>query len=217
MVYCLHQNEGGLTWREFLARHAEVFLCADMFRKKVWTFRGLTSTFIFFVIHLRTRKVILATATFSPIGKRLKQQIRHVIWACAEQGIKPRYLLRDNDMLYPEDIDRILKSSGVDTVKTPFAAPNANANAEKFVQSCKSECLNHLLIFGLNRLQHVIYSYTDFFNEHRPHQGIDNKISAKYDAMFGRQESSLPFNSNTMSVIRRDFLGGLLKSYHKAA
>ena len=36
-------ERNGLTWREFLARHADVFLCADMFRKEVWTFRGLTT------------------------------------------------------------------------------------------------------------------------------------------------------------------------------
>ena len=47
-------ERNGLTWREFLSRHAEVFLCADMFRKEVWAFRGLTTAFVFFVIHLQT-------------------------------------------------------------------------------------------------------------------------------------------------------------------
>ena len=61
----------GLTWREFLSRHAAVFLCADMFRKEVWTFRGLTTAFVFFVIHLQTRKVILSRATFSPTNQWL--------------------------------------------------------------------------------------------------------------------------------------------------
>ncbi len=59
-------ERAGPSWREFLARHAPVFLCADMFQKEVWTFSGLTTAFVFFVIHLQTRKVILARATFSP-------------------------------------------------------------------------------------------------------------------------------------------------------
>ena len=46
-------ERNGLTWREFLARHADVFLCADMFQKEVWTFRGLATSFVFFVIHLQ--------------------------------------------------------------------------------------------------------------------------------------------------------------------
>ncbi|MCF7954359.1 MAG: transposase [Phycisphaerae bacterium] len=71
--------------------------------------------------------------------------------------------------MYPDEVDAILKASGVDTVKTPFQAPNANAHSERYVLSCKNECLNHLLIFGLNRLQHVVDFYTSYFNEHRPH------------------------------------------------
>ncbi len=59
-------------------------------------------------------------------------------------------------MLYPAEMDSILRTSGVDTVKIPFGAPNANARAERYMLNCKKECLNHLLIFGLNRLQHVV-------------------------------------------------------------
>ena len=207
----------GLSWREFLARNAEIFLCADMFQKEVWTFRGLTTAFVFFVIHLQTRKVILARATFSPTHQWLKQQIRHVLWECEDQGIEPRFFLRDNDILYPRDMDAILKSSGVDTVKTPFQAPNANSHSERYVLTCKRECLNHLLIFGLNRLQHVIDCYTAFFNEHRPHQGIGNRIPAEYNMNDKRQGGSMPLNRATRNIARKDFLGGLLKSYYRKA
>ncbi len=31
----------GLTWREFLSRHADVFVCADLFTKEIWTLKGL--------------------------------------------------------------------------------------------------------------------------------------------------------------------------------
>lgn len=141
----------------------------------------MTWAYVFFVIHLQTLKVLLARATFSPTHQWLKQQTRHVMWECEDQGIEPRLFLRDNDQLYPEDMDTILKFSGVDTIKTPFQAPNANSHAERYVLSCKRDCLNHLLIFGLNRLQYVVDYYTSYFNEHRPHQGIGNKIPAKYN------------------------------------
>ncbi|MEN6386190.1 MAG: integrase core domain-containing protein, partial [Phycisphaerales bacterium] len=205
----------GLSWREFLSRHAAVFLCADMFQKEVWTFKGLTTVYVFFVMHLQTRKVLLARATFSPTNQWLQQQTRHVLWGCEEQCVKPRFFLRDNDMLYPEGMNMLLKTSGVETIKTPFGAPNANAYAERYVLSCKKECLNHLLVFGLNRMQHVIDCYTSYFNEHRPHQGIENKIPSQYDVN-KRQGSFLP-NLNAGNIICKDFLGGLLRSYKKAA
>ena len=207
----------GLSWRVFLARHEAVFLCADMFRKEVWTFRGLTTAFVFFVIHLQSRKVLLARATFSPTNRWIIQQIRHVIWECEEQGVEARFFLRDNDQLYPEDMKGILDASCIDTVKTPFQAPNANAHAERYVLSCKKECLNHLLIFGLNRFQHVVDCYTSYFNEHRPHQGIDNNIPAEYNMTDKRQGGSVPVNLSARDVARKDFLGGLLKSYRRVA
>ena len=110
----------------------------------------------------------------------------------------------------------ILKSSGVNTITTPFQAPNANAHAERYVLSCKNECLNHLLIFGLNRLQYVVDCYTSFFNEHRPHQGIDNQIPSEYN-MSKRQSGHMPLKIRVRNVTRKDFLGGLLKSYRRAA
>jgi len=119
-------------------------------------------------------------------------------------------------MLYPNAMDMMLKSSGVDTVKTPYQAPNANSHAERYVLSCKKECLNHLLIFGLNRLQRVIDCYTLYFNEHRPHQGIKNRIPANYTMKVKRQGGRLLY-IKPENVTRKEFLGGLLKSYQMAA
>jgi len=138
------------------------------------------------------------------------------MWACEDQGVKPRFFLRDNDMLYPEGMDTILKLSAVDTVRTPFQAPNANSHAERYVLSCKKECLNYLMIFGLNRLQCVVDLYTSYFNECRPHQGIGNKIHAEYHSTGPRGGSSL-MNPSVRSVVRKDLLGGLLKSYSRTA
>jgi len=207
----------GLSWREFLSRHAAVFLCADMFQKEVWTFKGLTTAYVFFVIHLQTRKVLLARATFSPTNQWLKQQIRQVLWECEDQSIEPRFFLPDNDSLSPKEMDLILKPSGVQTIKTPFQSPNVNSHSERYVLSCKKECLNHLLIFGLNRLQQVIDCYTLFFNEHRPHQGIGNRISAEYNKLDRRQSGNMPLKITGRHIVRKDFLGGLLKSYQSAA
>jgi hypothetical protein len=168
------------------------------------------------VIHLQTRKVILANATFSPTRNWFKQQVRNVLWGCEDQNIRPRFFLRDNDMLYPAEMDMILESSGVDTIKTPFQAPNANSHAERYVLNCRRDCLNHLLIFGLNRLQYVVDCYTLYFNEHRPHQGIENRIPSEYNKPDG-QQSEMASPVSVINIARKDFLGGLLKSYRRAA
>lgn len=204
----------GLTWREFLSRHASLFLCADMFQKEVWTFKGLTTAYVFFVIHLQTRKVLISRATFSPTNQWLKQQTWQILWECEEQGIETRFFLRDNDMLYPDEMTMIFKSSGVETIKTPFGAPNANAHAEKFVNSCKREALDHLVMFGLDQLQSTLDCYKLYFNEHRPHQGIGNRIPSEFDKPEKQQGRGVPKPEN---IECEKFLDGLLKSYRRAA
>jgi hypothetical protein len=70
---------------------------------------------------------------------------------------------------------------------------------------------------GLNRLQYVIDCYTRFFNEHRPHQGIGNIIPSKYNLAAKRQGGSMLSSVTVRSVAQKEFLGGLLKSYQRAA
>jgi len=208
----------GLTWREFLSRHAEVFLCADLLTKEIWTFKGLQRAFVFFVLHLRTRRILLVRATFSPNSRWLKQQARHVLWECQDREIKARFFLHDNDACYSEGFDGLLKSAGLKPVKTPYQAPNANAFAERWIRSLREECLNHLVILGLNRLQYVLDEYKDFFNHHRPHQGIGNCIPEQLGHQMGDKAQDVDSNSVHTSDIRcHEFLGGLLKSYMPTA
>jgi len=208
----------GLTWREFLSRHAEVFVCGDLLTKEIWTFHGLQTAFVFFVLHLRTRRILLAQATFSPNGQWVRQQARHVLWACQEQGIELRFFLRDNDACYSGGFDDLLKGAGVEAVHTPLQAPNANAFAERWVRSLRQECLNHLIIFGLSRLQHVLDEYVTFFNEHRPHQGIENCIPEQFKNVVDAEEQNTDGMCQHLGGIQcRQFLGGLLKSYMPTA
>ena len=208
----------GLTWREFLSRHADVFLCADLLTQEIWTLKGLQRAFVFFVLHLRTRRILFVHATFSPNAEWLKQQARHVLWECDEYGVKPRFFLHDNDRCYSEGFDILLKNTGLEPVRTPYEAPNANAVAERWIRSLREECLNHLIIFGLDRLQYVLDKYKDFFNQHRPHQGIGNCIPEQVGHPMGDKAQDVDSNSVHTGDIRcHEFLGGLLKSYIRRA
>ena len=121
------------------------------------------------------------------------------------------YTDTDRDAMFVHDFDRTLKAAGVGVVKTPFRAPNANAHAERWVLSVSRECLDHLILFGLHRLRHVVHCYRVFFNEHRPHQGIGNRIPGR--CATGAAERAGP----STGVVCEEFLGGLLKSYSRKA
>ena len=205
----------GLTWREFLSRHADVMLCADFFTKEVWTFCGLRRAFVLFVIHMRTRTVLLAEATFCPHSQWMQQQARNVLWECDEREIVPRFFIHDRDGCFSPEFDLALKHAGVEPVKTPFRAPNANAFAERWVRSIRRECLNHLVLFGLNSLRRVVRRYKDFFNQRRPHQGIGNRVPTAIDNELTARTMR---GDKRLGAVRCDeYLGGLLKSYRRVA
>ena len=207
-------ERGGLTWREFLSRHAHVLLCADLFTKEIWTFCGLRRAYAFFVMHLRTRTILLAEVTLSPHSGWLEQQVRNVLWECDERGIQPRFVLHDRDKCFSGGFDAVLTHAGVEPVKTPCHAPNANAFAERWIRSAREECLRHLVLFGLKGLRRVVRTFQRCHNEHPPHQGIGNRVPCR--GRTGQTE-----HAGSVGAVGKaeceEFLGGLLKSYHRAA
>jgi putative transposase len=207
-------ERGGLTWREFLSRHADVLLCADLFTKEIWTFCGLQRAYVFFVMHLRTRTILLAEVTFSPHSGWLEQQVRNVLWECEERGIQPRFLLHDRDKCFSGGFDGVLKNAGVEPIRIPYRAPNANAHCERWVLSARAECLNHLILFGLKSLRRVVRRFQRFHNEHRPHQGIGNHVPS----VVRRGEPDHEVADGPVGKVHcEESLGGLLKSYRRAA
>jgi len=98
----------------------------------------------------------------------------------------------------------VFATEGVETVLTPYRAPNANALAERWVRSVRNECLDRLLIVNQAHRRRVLREYIDYYNARRPHQGLN-------------QQAPIPFQWGpaTGSVTSRDVLGGILHDYYR--
>lgn len=94
-------------------------------------------------------------------------------------------------------------------------APNLNAYAERFAQSLRTECLDHFLILGENHLRHVVTGYVGHYNEERPHQGRGNVPLPVAQAADAGEPPILPFPKGEVKC--REWLGGLLRHYYRAA
>jgi len=208
-------QRAGLTWQQFLSRHAEVLLCADLFTKEVWTLAGLRTAYVLFVLHLGTRRILLAQATFCPNGLWMGQMARNLLMDCEDLEIAPHFVLHDRYKLLIWDFDAVVTGAEAKVVKTPFRAPDAIAHAERWVGSVTEECRDHLILFGLGSLQRVLRIYQDFFNGHRPHQGIDNRIPERQAT--GEPDQSCALPDGELAVECEQFLGGLLNSYYRKA
>jgi hypothetical protein len=57
------------------------------------------------------------------------QQARQLTWTLAERPQRLRFLIRDRDSKFTERFDSVFESEGIEIVRTPFRAPQANGVA----------------------------------------------------------------------------------------
>jgi transposase InsO family protein len=113
-------------------------------------------------------------------------------------GRGPKYLIRDRDSKFARHFLTVAVSSGIKELKTPYRAPQANGICERFMGSLRRECLDHILIYDDKHLERVTKEYTAYFNQERPHQGIEQRIPDQYEL----QDQSQPADGSH----RRRFL-----------
>ena len=126
---------------------------------------------------------------------------------------RPRFLIHDRDTKFSRTFDSIFRSEGIEIVRTPIQAPNANAYAERWVGSVRRECLDRLLIFGRRQLEHVLRVYVRHFNQQRPHRALDLRAPERGSGTDPSPTATL----YPLRIRRRDLLGGLLHEYEAAA
>ena len=76
---------------------------------------------------------------------------------------KIRFLIRDRDSRYVGPFDEVFRSERIRIVRTPVRAPKANAVAERFVRSVRTECLDRLLILSRRQLERVLRTYIEHY------------------------------------------------------
>jgi transposase InsO family protein len=128
--------------------------------------------YVLFLFELGTRRVHLAGCTANPDGGWAVQQARQFAWSLCERPRPARFLIHDRDRKFSRPFDSVFKSEGVEIIRTPFRAPQANAFAERWVGTVRRDCLDWLLIVSRSHLERVLRIYVDHYNTHRPHRAL---------------------------------------------
>jgi transposase InsO family protein len=205
----------GATWREFIRAQASHIVATDFFSVDTVLLRRL---YVLFFIEIGRRRIWITGVTAHPKEAWVTQQARNVAGDIVGERIDVRFLVRDRDAKYVASFDEIFRSEGAQILRTPFRAPNANAYAERFVRTVRSECLDHLLVVNTRHLERILRSYARHYNCHRPHQGLSQGIpAAQRRPPLAPRTPSQSVSPRARHVRRRDRLGGLIHEYELAA
>ncbi|HEU5376220.1 MAG TPA: integrase core domain-containing protein [Ktedonobacteraceae bacterium] len=203
--YMRHQRArpSSQTWSTFLHNHAHEIWACDFLPVTDLFFRSL---YAFFIIELQSRKVMHVGVTRHPTDAWGSQQLREA----TPYGQAPRFLIHDNDAKFGQLFDTVASGTGIELLRTPYRAPRANAYCERFLGSVRRECLDHLLILHEQHLSRVLQAYVAYFNQARPHQGLQQQIPDP-------SASALPADARDGPIRAVPVLGGLHHDYCRAA
>jgi transposase InsO family protein len=169
--------------------------------------------YVFAVIEHGSRRIRVLGATAHPTAFWVVQAAKNLVMDLEDTGCRARLLIRDRDGTFPALFDAVLADAGIQVVLSGIQVPRMNSVMERWVQTCRRELLDRTLIWNQRHLLHALREFEQFYNGHRPHQGIAN----------ARPLHPLPttiadpHKMNHLNIRRRDRLGGILHEYEHAA
>ena len=200
------QRRSDTTWRQFLRAQASTMLATDFFH--VDCALTLQRLYCLFVIEVRSRYVHILGITANPDGPWTTQQIRNLLMDLGDRAAGFRFLVRDRAGQFTEAFDAVLSGTGIEVVKIPPRSPRANAYAERFVLTARTEVTDQMLIFGQRHLRTILAEYAAHYNGRRPHRSRQLRPP----------RPDHPVADLTKERIqRRPVLGGLINEYERAA
>jgi putative transposase len=193
------------TWRQFLHAQAATMLATDFFHVDcAVTLRRL---YCLFVMEVGSRYVHVLGVTANPDGPWTTQQIRNLLMDLGDRAADFRFLVRDRAGQFTGSFDAALASAGIQPVKIPPRTPRANAYAERFVLTARTEVTDRMLIFGARHLRLVLAEYQAHYNGRRPHRSRQLQPP---------RPDHPAADLSQKRVTRQPVLGGLLNEYKRA-
>jgi putative transposase len=153
------------TWRQFLSTQASTMLACDFFH--VDCALTLQRLYVFFVLEVGSRYVHILGITANPDGPWTTQQARNLLMDLGERADQFKVLIRDRAGQFTDAFDTVLADAGVTVCKIPPRSPRANAHAERFVLTARTEVTDRMLIVGEQHLRRTLDEYARHYNGRR--------------------------------------------------
>src|SRR6202521_1926805 len=157
--------EPAKRWLAFLRNHREAIAAMDFFTVPTITF-GLL--YCFFIIAHGRRRILHLNVTKHPTSLWVAQQLREAF----PFESAPRFLLFDRDGKYGMEVPAVIRSLTIAPLRTSFESPWQNGIAERWVESCRRDLLDHVIAVNESHLRRLLSEYVRYYHEDRTHLGL---------------------------------------------
>ena len=191
--------EPAKRWLAFLRNHREAIAAMDFFAAPTITFGVL---YCFFVISHDRRRILHFNVTKHPTSSWIIQQLREAF--PFESTL--RFLIFDRDAKYGLEVPVAIRSLKMGPVRTSFESPWQNGVAERWVESCRHDLLDHVIAVNERHLKRLLSEYVRYYHDDRTHLGLSKETPG------GRVRVAAQGR-----VVSHARLGGLHHRYDRAA
>jgi transposase InsO family protein len=192
-------SEPAKRWLAFLHNHREAIAAMDFFTVPTITLHVL---YRFFALSHDRRCVVHFNVTRNPSSDWIVQQLQEAFSFESAH----RFLIFDRDGKYGAEVPAVVRSLKIRPIRTSFESPWQNGVAERWVESCRYELLDHIIAVNQRHLKRLLSDYVSYYHEDRTHLGL-NKQTPGDRVRAGTRGAALC----------RTRLGGLHHRYDRAA
>ena len=171
----------------------------DFFTVPTITFGML---YCFFVIAHDRRRILYFNVTKHPTSLWIVQQLREAF----PFGPAPRFLLFDWDGKYGLEVPAAVRSLNMSPIRTSFESPWQNGIAERWVESCRRDLLDHIIAVNERHLKRLLSGYIRYYHEDRTHLGLGKETPA-----------ARLCSTASGRIVSHERVGGLHHRYDRAA
>jgi putative transposase len=194
--------EPARRWATFLSNHREAIAAIDFFTVPTLAF-GVV--YCFFVVSHGRRSILHYNVMRHPTTSWVAQQLRE---ACPYDSA-PRYLIFDREHTFTGEILEALERFGTTPLRTAVRSPWQNGVAERFVESCRRDLFDHVIVLNERHLKRLMTEYVRYYHHHRTHLGLNKETPASRQAVKGTPERA--------QIVAIPRLAGLHHRYDLAA
>src|SRR6202795_3155789 len=125
--------------------------------------------YCFFVISHDRRRILHINVTRYPTSLWIVQQLREAF----PFGSASTFVIFDHDAKYGAEVSAAIRSMKIKCARTSLRSPWQNGIAERWVENCRRDLLDHVIALNRHHLRRLLVDYVGYYHDDRTHLGLE--------------------------------------------